>query len=286
MKNRRLIDLPKEIFKVPFLEKILTHLTNNKNHKNFFARLPPLNKSYPKNSIRYSKRNEISYELDISDYIEWLVYFGILMEPHKSLYGLAKSGDIVFDVGANIGETTFNLARTVGTFGAVHSFEPDPYIFSKILKNYKLNTFVNISLNNFALGSDPSELCLSTPVEDNRGGTRIRPTDKSGNKVPVSTVDIYVSEKQIKKIDLIKIDVEGFEHRVLLGAEATLNKFKPKLFIEINDDNLHEQGDSAKTLIEKLLNNGYKIQNAATNEAVTEATDFRKHHFDIIATHE
>ncbi|MBS1558113.1 MAG: FkbM family methyltransferase [Bacteroidetes bacterium] len=284
MKSRRVIDFPKEIFKIPFLEKILTHFTNNKNPKNFFARLPPLNKSYPKNSIRYITRNGINYELDISDYMEWLVYFGILSEPHNSLYDLAQNGDTIFDVGANIGETTFNLARTVGTSGVVHSFEPDPFIFSKFLKNYELNSIANILLNNIALGSNLGELYLGTPVADNRGGTRIRPTEKSGNKVPVSTVDIYVLKKQIEKIDLIKIDVEGFEQQVLLGAEATLNKFKPKLFIEINDDNLREQGDSAKTLIDNLLNKGYKIKNAATNKAVTEATDFRNCHFDIIAT--
>jgi hypothetical protein len=125
----RLIDWPKEIFKLPILEKLLAALTQNKKPGQLFARLPPLYLSYPKNSFRRVNRNGINYELDISDYMEWLVYYGIRVESHEILYGLLTSGNSVLDIGANIGEVTLNMSKIVGPEGVVHSFEPEPFIF-------------------------------------------------------------------------------------------------------------------------------------------------------------
>ena len=240
MNNIRLIDLPKEIFKLPVLESLLARLTFNKNPTQLIARLPPLYRSYPKKSIRIVERNGIHYELDISDYMEWLVFYGILAEPRHALYQLLNDLDIVFDVGANIGEVTFNMAKRVGSSGQVHSFEPEPFIFSKISKNLSLNSLNNIYLNNFALGDKIEELFIKAPVENNRGGTRIQSDKTKGEKINVSTIDLYVRESGVTKLDLIKIDVEGFELRVLIGAKEALQKFKPTLSIELQyrNDNL------------------------------------------------
>jgi FkbM family methyltransferase len=282
--KRRFIDLPKELFKLPIFERALAALTYNKKPDQFFARLPPLYKSYSKNSIRKVVRNGIWYELDISDYMEWLVYYGILAEPRDSLYALLNKGDVVLDVGANIGEVCFNMAKVVGSSGAIHSFEPEPFIFSKLLENYNLNSFDNIHLNNIALGEIESEAMLAAQVDDNRGGTRIQSGMAKGVKVKVLTIDKYVSDIELHKLNLIKIDVEGFELKVLKGAEGTLRRFKPMLFIELNDDNLHHQNDSASALISYLYQVGYKnIQHAENKTRISKLTDFRNCHFDIIA---
>ncbi|HCW08308.1 MAG TPA: hypothetical protein DGG95_13190, partial [Cytophagales bacterium] len=107
-----------------------------------------------------------------------------------------------------------------------------------------------------------------------------------GITIRVSTLDHYVEEKNIQKIDLVKIDVEGFEQRVIAGSVNTLQRFKPKLFIEINNDNLKEQGNSARALIQQLLNFGYQIKRADTNEKIAADFDFDNCHFDVIAVHE
>lgn len=86
-------------------------------------------------------------------------------------------------------------------------------------------------------------------------------------------------------VNLIKIDVEGYELRVLLGAEATLKKFYPILFIEINDANLCYQGDSARDLIQFLFRIGYtRITNATTEQLISIDEDITNQHLDIIAT--
>ncbi len=282
--NRRLIDLPKEIFKLPLLESILASLTNNKNPNQIIARLPPLYRAYPKNSIRKVTRNGIKYELDISDYMEWLVFYGIQAEPHNALYDLLKDGDVVFDVGANIGEVSLNMSKRVGHRGIIHSFEPEPFIFSKISRNLSLNLFTNIHLNNIAMGDQKKELFLKPQVENNRGGTRIHATSNNGKKVNVSTIDFYTEEHGLKKLDLIKIDVEGFEMKVLHGAKKVLQKFKPLLFIEVNDNNLKEQGNSAASLIEFLFKIGYtNIEHSENKKTIDSNTNFLNCHFDIIA---
>lgn len=282
--SKRLIDLPKEIFKLPLFERILATLTNNKNPNQIIARLPPLYRAYPKNSFRKVTRNGVKYELDISDYMEWLVFYGIQAEPRNTLYQLLKEGDVVFDVGANIGEVTFGMSKRVGNLGMIHSFEPDPFIFSKISRNLRLNSFTNICLNNVALGDKEQELFLKAQVENNRGGTRINTNSKEGKKVKVTTLDFYVQQNALKKLDLIKIDVEGFEMKVLQGAQEVLQKFKPLLFIEVNDDNLKEQADSAQSLIEFLFKMGYtKIEHSENKKVITTSTDFSNCHFDIIA---
>lgn len=284
MNNRRLIDLPKEIFKLPWLEKLIANFTYNRKQDHFIARLPPLYKSYPKNSVRKVKRNGISYELDISDYMEWLVFYGIQVEPRNVLYSLIKPGDVVFDVGANIGEVTLNSAKIVGLSGEVHSFEPEPIVFSKISRNLSLNSFSNVNLNNFGLGNVEQQLYLTAQVENNRGGTRVQPGTIDSDRVFISTIDIYTQQNRFAEVNLIKIDVEGYELKVLQGATNTIQQHKPTLFIEIDNDNLLDQGDSARDLVSFLEKNGYNsIVHAETNEKITSSWNFTHCHFDIIA---
>ncbi len=281
----RFIDIPKEIFKVPWLESGLASMTDRRSPGDWITRLPPLYKSYKKGSIRHAVRNHIRYELDISDYMEWLVYFGIQAEPRESLYQLVEKGNTVLDIGTNIGEVALNLAKLVGSSGVVHTFEPDPFVFSKLSKNYSLNTFTNIYLNNFALGDAEGELTISAEVNNNRGGTRVSSSSNEGNTVRVTTVDHYADCLGINKIDVIKIDVEGYELKVLQGAMNSLRKFRPALFIEINEANLNAQGDSASALIAFLNSLAYnKISEALGRKEVSFLDDFSNCHFDIIAT--
>jgi len=279
----RIVDWPKEIFKIPFLERLLVQVTHGKSPRHLASRLAPLYSAYPPWSYRSVTRNDIKYILDISDYIEWLVYFGITWEPKKNLYSLIREGNTVIDVGANIGEVTFNLAKLVGASGSVHSFEPHPFIFSKLLQNFQLNEFRNIQLNNVGLGSRVEQLYIGPQVANNRGGTRINHSAE-GSLVNITSLDNYVSRMHVQKINLIKLDVEGFELKVLRGAENTLRDKKPILFIEINDSNLRAQGDSAYELFAFLNEVGYNnLVEATSNAPIAINSKFDNCHLDIIA---
>jgi hypothetical protein len=93
-----------------------------------------------------------------------------------------------------------------------------------------------------------------------------------------------MSEKNVERLDFIKIDVEGLEYSVLKGGEKTLRKNKPTILLELDDNNLLENDASAKILIKFLIDLGYnKIYRADNNKIIEPNIDFKNCHFDIIA---
>ena len=272
----------RNVFKFIFLEKVLFTLTNGKTLDSPLARIPANYYQYPPLSIRKVIRNGIHYKLDISDYMEWCIYFGIQTEPRTILFKYINKGDIVFDIGANIGEVSLNAAKLVGDSGSVHSFEPASECCCKLQKNVSLNSFETIVINNIGLGDLKGDFFISTEFKNNRGGFRIQPSGNNNPNIKVDTLDNYVSSISPEKINLIKIDVEGFEYNVLKGGEKAIEKYRPLLFIEINDTNLRQQNSSALEVI-RFLNRYYKnISNAESNEIITEISSFKNCHFDII----
>jgi FkbM family methyltransferase len=153
------------------------------------------------------------------------------------------------------------------------------------MKNISLNHLSNVEVNNIALGSEKGESVLLVVDEHNRGMNKIAPAlvHSKGEKVKLNTIDDFIVERNITKLDLIKIDTEGFELHVLSGAANVLKKYRPILFIEVNDNNLREQGHSALQLVSFLKGIGYKIQKAGEDEDINQNTDFKNCHFDIVA---
>jgi FkbM family methyltransferase len=159
--------------------------------------------------------------------------------------------------------------------------------FQRLKKNISLNKFNNIHITPIGLGDRPGRFKLENIVEFNSGGKRIVAAGKTPaadhTEVEIDTLDNFLTGKiKLPKIDLIKIDVEGFELNVLRGAKGTLEKYSPVLFIELDDDNLRQQAWSAKELIRFLMDNNYEALNSESHELLTEETDFSHCHYDII----
>jgi FkbM family methyltransferase len=248
------------------------------------ARLAPGNLLYPTPSIRTIARNGIRFELDVSDYMQWCVYYGIEIEPRSALYALVAPGGVVVDVGANVGETLLNFARLVGERGQVIGFEINPSTYGRCIRNISLNPFKNVRLFDVGLGSESGSLALARPNARNSGEDRIaQKGGQSGIDVTVTTMDSFVAEHALARVDLVKIDVEGFEMNVLRGARETLERFRPRLFIEVSDGNLRQQNSSANELLDFLERLGYGLTHAEQNHPVTSADSFAGQHFDVIA---
>lgn len=264
---------------------MLVEVTRGKRYGSFLTKLPPNHYQYKLGTIRNVEQNGVRYELDISDIMDWYVYFGFKEIARTELYNLIKRDDVIFDVGANIGGTTLNFAKLAGTNGRVYSFEPDPINYKSIQKNLSLNNFNNIVLNKIGLGNKSGDFKIYTVDEKNKGMNRILENSKNenGEYVKVITIDEFVRGNKIDNINLIKIDVEGFEFNVLKGAEMVLNDFHPILFVELDNQNLIEQETSAVELIAYLLSFGYEIFHAETNELITPELDFTHCHYDIVA---
>ena len=271
------------MFRLPFLESALTRFTTGKEAQALSARLAPSNTSYRSPSYRFVRRDGIQYRLDISDYTDWIVYWGTNTERPTRLFELAFEGAVVVDIGTNLGEASLNLAKRVGPTGKVFGFEPDPVSFAKLSYNLSLNPFGNVVPTNVALGDAPGLLTMKVACSRNRGANRIT-RDAGGAEhftVKVDTLDRFIAGAGIARCDLIKIDVEGFEISVLRGARETLNRFRPMLFIEISDPNQREQGSSAAALVSNIESEGYDVFDATT-EANLHGQSLVGHHDDAV----
>lgn len=286
--KRKLLTLTKRLFKFRPLEIILVSLSRNIDYGRFITKLIPEPKYYKRGSIRQVKRNGITYQLDISDMVDWYIYFGFKQRGLQELFNHIKPGFNVIDVGSNVGLVTLNAAKLISNKGVVHSFEPDPFNFDRLISNIELNQFKNINPNKLGLGDYPGEFSLGTVNEYNLGMNRILSRDDldpQAQKIQVTTLDLFLSEKGLHKIEVIKIDVEGFEMKVLRGASQCIEKYHPTLFIEIDDKYLKDQGDSARELVSFIEDYGYLIKNCDSNETISSENDFSNCHFDILCTY-
>ena len=165
-----------------------------------------------------------------------------------------RPGDVVIDVGANIGAHTIVFAQSVGPNGAVVAFEPQRFINYLLCANLCLNSLQNVIVHRKAVGSE--KCLLKMPHIDycclyNFGGVHMLDGENAeGEPVGCITIDSL----DIPACNFIKVDVEGYEHAVLKGAENTIKKFRPILYVEV-DYNPEED----KKIIEFLFNLDYRV---------------------------
>ncbi len=154
------------------------------------------------------------------------------------------------------------------------------------MKNLALNAMSNVKVFNVGAGNKEEQVAMEVRTPSNRGANRI--TKRSGQDVrmvPIVKLDDYPPIHQMNKIHLMKIDVEGYDLQVLRGAERLLRTHKPTLFIELDENNLRDQGESATELIEFLSSLGYQnIVNAESGTRISPADNFTNCHYDIIAS--
>lgn len=171
-----------------------------------------------------------------------------------------KYGDVVVDIGANIGYHTLIAAELVGKKGHVYAFEPDTNNFQLLSKNVRENKYKNVTLINKALSNKKGKSKLFLSNEDNYGDLRIFDSNDNRRSVTINqiTLDSYFKKKQ--KINLIKMDVQGAEGLVLKGATSLLRRNKKLLlFTEFWPKALLMSGVSATDYLDLLKDNKFQL---------------------------
>lgn len=274
--------------KFPIFEALLVRITQGRSATGVWARVIPHPYLYKVGSLRTVMRHNSVFEVDISESIDWNIYYGLVhSRSWESFLTQLHAGDTVFDIGANVGEITFRIAQRVGNNGSVYSFEPQPQNFARLTRNLALNHYQNVRSQQLALGSSMGMISMAPRDSLNSGTQRIVEIDSPGkepNLIPITTLDDFVEANQIERLDSLKIDVEGYEIEVLKGGIRTIRHFHPTILIEIVDRFLQERGGSARKLLQMLEDEGYQLVDAATSARVYSQMQSIPTMFDVLAT--
>jgi FkbM family methyltransferase len=160
---------------------------------------------------------------------------------------VTQPGDIFFDIGANAGIVTVDLARTFGENVAIHAFEPQPTLARTLASSIALNEFTRVHLHRVLLGDTPGEADLY--VADHAIHSSLVPREAGATRLTcrMETIDRLVADGSLPAPTVIKLDVEGAEFRVLRGARQTF-RAKPPVIVFEADDNMARFGYTHRDL--------------------------------------
>lgn len=163
---------------------------------------------------------------------------------------LVRPGQVVVEVGANIGAHTVLLSRLVGAEGEVHAYEPQRIVFQTLCANLALNQCTNVFAHQAALGA--AEGMVMVPAPDpmsacNFGGVSLAAHVPVGEPVAMRTLDSL----DLPVCHFLKVDVEGMEVDVLRGALRTIESYRPIMYLE------NDRDDRSRELLSLVLDLGY-----------------------------
>jgi FkbM family methyltransferase len=223
----------------------------------FFSRI-----SGPQNVEGWSQTPGGEIYARLNDFIGRAVFFSGDLDPKLTSVArrLIRKDDIVFDIGANIGVMTLQFSDLAGPSGQVSAFEPNPEAMKLLRAATNRKRATNVVLNEIAFGREPDVLTLTCPQGNVGAGTLRGVTGRAGwsdantYQVNVVRLDDYIVTKKIKKVDVIKIDVEEAEADVFEGAEDLLRNNPPRAIIFEDND---RDENAISPAIRKLMEFGY-----------------------------
>jgi FkbM family methyltransferase len=188
-------------------------------------------------------RNGMTWDLDLGEGIDLAIYlFGAFeVETTRFLGRLVQPGDIVLDIGANIGAHTLPLARGCAGGGRVYAFEATAYACGKLRRNLELNPgvahgveVIHCILSDQMGGKGESQIVSSwSVVGPPTGRDALAGVAKSVGDAQVLTIDHWAEQSGLTRLDLVKIDVDGHEPEIFAGARRTLGRYRPKILMEL-----------------------------------------------------
>ncbi|MGA1875209.1 MAG: FkbM family methyltransferase [bacterium] len=188
-----------------------------------------------------------------------------------------KEGNIVIDIGANIGYFTLLFAKHAGKRGHVYAFEPEPYNFGLLKKNIEINGYTNVTLVNKAVSDCTGKLELFLN-EDNRGDHRIYNSHDGRRSLIIDSIslDDYFADFD-GKINLIKMDIQGAEYHALKGMISLLSK-NPQIVVETEfwPFGLLCSGIEPKVYLELFLELGFTIYLLNEEKQMISKADHRR----------
>jgi FkbM family methyltransferase len=194
---------------------------------------------------------------------QWLMDHGNVSTPEAMLTGERlkdTKAPVIFDIGANIG-TYSTLIGTIIPSSTIYAFEPQRLVFQQFCGNMAINNLDNVYAYNIALSDTNETMVVEEPDPRqifNFGGYSLAEDQNLAksrfkSNIELITLDSFVEKNSIDKIDFIKIDAEGMDLKVLQGAKATIDIFKPMILVEW----FNGRDDSKQILTDELSKYGF-----------------------------
>jgi FkbM family methyltransferase len=201
--------------------------------------------------------------LQTHDLVQRCIYHYGVWEPNLTQWisERLRPSDVFVDVGANCGYFTLLGASCVGPGGSVVAVEPSPAIASLLRENLERNHARNVRVAELAVSDHRGEVRLFSGPRANSGMTTTVAADRTegGIAVPCMPLPDCLSEHELKRARVIKIDVEGAEWSVLTGLAPAFAKLRPdcEIVVEISPDRLRAQGVGADEVLAFMKQHGY-----------------------------
>jgi len=170
------------------------------------------------------------------EYIEARLFFYRIWEPEitRFIEANTRSGDVVIDIGANIGYYTLLMGRKVGPSGKVYAAEPSPSIRERLEHNIRINQLQNVTVLPYGISNKTEERYLQLSSTDNSGESRFVDNPEEKNLegcLPLRRLVDLVPAEDLARTSLIKIDVEGMEYEVIEDLLDNIDLFPAKIAI-------------------------------------------------------
>jgi FkbM family methyltransferase len=172
----------------------------------------------------------------------------------RTLARLARPGDVICDIGANIGDTALSLARKVGPAGHVYAFEPVPAVRDCLIENARANGLTNVTVVGAAVSDMRGEVNFGVP-EEQPGMAGV--CDGVGAiSVPALPFDDWLASVPVERVAVCKIDVEGHEEAVFRGMRKSLADRRISSFVFER----HTDAAVGDRVIDLLVGHGYSVR--------------------------
>lgn len=218
--------------------------------------------TYSSDDVRHVRRYGLRWRLKPRDYFQWHQFYGFWDEVLQVLCTLAQRSQVVFDVGANIGFYSLAMAQQLSE-GQVLSFEPNPDTLAHLREHILLNHLNNITASPLALSDGQGSAQLRDFGDGESGKFSLRDLDMSADgsaaTVDTASLDGQMQKHRFDRLDLIKVDVEGHEPEVFLGAKQSITKHLPYLCFELTPRWYADRPEKTKAAFSYLIDAGYEF---------------------------
>jgi FkbM family methyltransferase len=172
-----------------------------------------------------------------------------------------EPGMVVLDVGAHAGFYTVTASKRVGPTGRVVSFEPSPRELERLQLHLRLNQCSNVTVEGVALGDTPGQGELFVFEGRTTGCNSFHLASTNGARavtVPIRTLDEYMTNGALDRVDLVKMDIEGAELSALRGGERLFRAARPVLLCELHEKRTAPWGYRARDIVDLVASWGYR----------------------------